>query len=102
MGKAIVDLFIEPSYPYDLNVNFDDSDGTDLEDAYACYFECDSIGQLTFSKANDRYELTISGANTDKLLTTLEDYTVYAIKTADSSPTKLLSGRIHIDNKVRT
>ena len=101
MGKAIVDLFIEKSYPYNLNVNFDDTDGTDLEDLYACYFECDSIGQLAFSKANDRYELEISAANTDLLDDNLEEYTVYAIKVSDSSPKKLLSGRIHLDKKVR-
>ena len=102
MAKAIQDLFINQGYPYELNINMQDSSGLDLEEDYNCYFECDSIGQLQFSVANDRYELTISAINTSKLSTTLEDYVVYIIKTADSVPEKLMSGRIHIDEEVRS
>ena len=102
MAKAIQDLFINQGYPYELNINMQDSSGLDLEEDYHCYFECDSIGQLQFSVANDRYELTISAINTSKLSTTLEDYVVYIIKTADSVPEKLMSGRIHRDEEVRS
>lgn len=101
MAKVILDLYIEPSYPYQFNIDVNTAGGVDLEGDYSCYFYCESIGQLQFSVVGDRYELTISSTNTDKLLDNLEDYTVYVIKTADSVPEKLMSGRIHIDKKVR-
>lgn len=96
-----MDLFIDVGYPYDLNINMNTAAGTDLEQDYSCYFECDSIGQLQFTVANSRYELEISATDTDKLTTMHEEYVVYAIKTADSKPEKLLSGRIYIDERVR-
>ncbi len=101
MAKAILDIFIEASYPYQFNLNLNESDGVDLETDYDCYFYCDSIGELQFSVANDRYELTISEINTAKLLTNLEEYSTYTIKKRDSSYSKLLSGRIHVDDNVR-
>ena len=102
MAKAIQDLFINQGYPYDLNIDMQDSDGLDLENDYSCYFECDSIGQLQFDVVDERYELTISAINTRKIENTLEDYVVYILSTSDSVPEKLMSGRIHIDSEVRS
>lgn len=101
MGKAILDIFIEKGYPYDLNINMDTPDGTDLETDYSCYFECASVGSIQLSVANNRYETEISAVNTNKMVH-LEDYVVYVIETATSKPKKLLTGRLHIDKKVRS
>ena len=49
MARSIIDLSISAGYPYELNVDFNDATGADLEALYNCYFECDSIGQLQFS-----------------------------------------------------
>ena len=105
MAKALLDIQIEAGYPYPFILDMNDADGVDLETDYSCYFECDSIGQLQFAVVNgatNRYELLISKENTDKLLANLEEYTVYNIKTSDGAYSKLLSGRIHVDNKVRS
>lgn len=101
MAKAILDLFIEQGYEYPLNINVNTPAGADLENDYSCFFECDSIGKLQFAVVGDRYELTLSVVNTNKLTKSLEGYVVYLIKTADGSYSKLLSGRIHVDKKVR-
>ena len=102
MARTILDINVEAGYPYDFNIDMNDSDGLDMEDDYACYFECDSIGQLQFSVSNNSYALSISKENTDKLLTNMEKYTVYTIKTVGGAYSKLLEGRIHINNKVRS
>lgn len=105
--RAITDLNIEAGYPYELELDLNDYEGVDLEDEYTCYFECDSIGKLELSVVVDSYteniySVTISKENTDKLLVNLEKYIVHTIKTSDGSYDKLLEGRIHINNKVRT
>ena len=104
MAKAIQDLSIEAGYPYYLRLDLNDTSGGDLEDEYSCYFDCNSIGVLEFSTnvTGDAWELTISKENTDKLLTNQEEYVVYTVKTSDGSYDKLLSGRMHIDAKVRS
>jgi hypothetical protein len=101
MTKVIVDLFIEKGYPYNLNVNMDTVDGTNIEPSHTCYFYCESIGTLTFSVVDNRYELEISSIDTDKLGSSLEDYSVYVIANSDGKYRKVLSGRIHTDKKVR-
>ena len=103
MARAVLDLSIQAGYPYEITLDMEDYNGNDLEADYSCYFYCESIGTLTFSAnaTNDAWELEISEANTDLLLTNLEDYVVYTIKTSDSKKTKLLEGRIHVDAKVR-
>ena len=102
MARAIQDLFINQGYNYYFSIDLEDSVGLDIEVDYTCYFECDSIGKLEFSVVDDRYELIISGSNTDKLETQLEEYVVYVTATIDGEYDKLLGGRIHIDEKVRT
>ena len=101
MAKEILDIYIEPNYEYEFNLNFNDSNGTDLEGDYTCYFKCDSIGELAFSLVGSQYELVISEANTALLTSNLEEYAVYVKSTTTSKYDKLLSGRIHIDKKVR-
>ena len=104
MAKALLDISIEAGYPYAFVIDMNNADGEDLEADYNCYFECESIGQLQFSLVSalvDSYELLISKENTDKLLTNLEEYTVYTVKISDGAYSKLLSGRIHVDDKVR-
>ena len=103
MAKAILDLSMQAGYPYYFALDLNDSDGVDLESEYACWFECDSIGklQLSVNDAGDAYEITISKENTDKLLTNLEEYVIYTVKTSDSAYDKLLTGRIHVDAKDR-
>lgn len=101
MAKALLDISIEQGYPYLFTLNMDNSDGEDLENDYTCYFECESIGQLQFSVDVDKYSLTISKEDTGRLENNLEEYVVYIIKTADGEYEKLLSGRIHVDKKVR-
>lgn len=102
MAKAILDLFIEKGYPYVLNLDMNDVNGEDLENDYSCYFENDSIGLLQFTVSDDRYHLEMSETDTNKLTSNLQEYVVYTINTLDSKPAKLLSGRIHIDERVRT
>ena len=103
MAKEILDIYVEPGYSYEFNLNFDTVTGVDLEPDYTCYFNCASIGELQFTHntTSKHYELLISEANTAKLLSNLEEYSVYVKKTADNKYDKLLSGRIHTDNKVR-
>lgn len=103
MAKEILDIYVEPGYRYEFNLNFDTVTGVDLEPDYTCYFNCASIGELQFTHntTSKHYELLISEANTAKLLSNLEEYSVYVKKTADNKYDKLLSGRIHTDNKVR-
>lgn len=96
-----MDLFIEKGYPYTFNLDMNNTDGADLEGDYYCYFECSSIGKLQFGVANNRYELEISEVNTNKLVNNLEEYVVYVVKKSNSKPEKLLTGRIHVDEKVR-
>ena len=103
MPKEILDIYVEPGYEYPFNLNFDTVTGTDLEPDYSCYFKSASIGELQFTHnaTSEQYELIISEANTAKVLLNLEEYAVYVKKTADNKYDKLLSGRIHIDNKIR-
>lgn len=101
MAKEILDIYIEPSYEYEFNLDFNDSDGADLEGYYNCYFKCESIGELQFSVVGTQYRLVISEANTALLTNNLEEYSVYVKNTSSSKYDKLLSGRIHIDNRVR-
>jgi hypothetical protein len=101
MAKAILDIYIEQGYPYPFNLDMNDADGVDLEADYSCYFYCVTIGVLPFSVVGNRYELVISGINTAKVISNLDEYVVYTVKTSDSSEDKLLSGRIHSDAKVR-
>ena len=103
MPKEILDIYVEPGYEYPFNLNFDTTAGTDLETDYNCYFKCASIGELQFTHnaTSEQYELTISETNTAKLTSNLEEYAVYVKKIADNKYEKLLSGRIHVDNKVR-
>lgn len=107
MGRAIQDLHIEAGYPYELEIDLNSYEGLDMEEDYTAYFECDSIGKLTFTPTDDGYSeytyiLTISKEDTDKLLVNLEKYTVYTIKTSDSDYDKLLEGRLHVNGKLRT
>ena len=101
MAKVISDISIEQGYLYLFNLNLDDSDGNDLESDYSCWFECESIGKLQFIVDSGRYTLTIPANQTVKLVSNLEEYVVYTIRTSDNTYDKLLTGRIHIDSKVR-
>ena len=47
------------------------------------------------------YTLTLSGTDTAKLTDNLEEYVVYVTETATGVESKLLTGRIHLDKKVR-
>ena len=100
MAKEILDLFIEQNYPYELTLDFNASDGTDLETDYTCTFYSPSIGEKTFSVVTSAYYLELSAIDTNKLTTNMEEYTVYVTKIADSKKDKILSGRIVVDMKV--
>lgn len=102
MGNAILDLFISRNYIFPLSVSLDNEDGEDLESDYTCWFYCESIGSLEFTFVTDRWQLEISAINTNKITDRFEDYVVYAINTSDSKERKLISGRIVLDDKVRT
>ena len=103
MAKEVLDIYFEPGYEYEFNLDFNSDAGTNLETDYNCYFKCASIGELQFpyNATTEQYEMTISEANTAKVTSNLEEYVVYVKKIADNKYTKLISGRIHIDNKVR-
>jgi hypothetical protein len=107
MAKAILDIYFEKAFPYEFNLNMNTPAGEDLENDYNCYFECAPItagvgnSRLQFSVVNNRYHLDISGVNTDKITSSLEEYIVYIVEIATGKEEKLLSGRVHIDHKVR-
>lgn len=99
--KELIDIYIEQGYPYDYQLNFDLYDGSDLEGDYNCYFYTKSIGIKQFSAVADIFNLTLTKEDTGKIVTNLESYVVYVIEKSTSEESKLVSGRIHIDNKVR-
>ena len=106
MAKEIIDIFIEEGYPYDFELDFNDVEDADLEDDYSCIFYSSSIGSKSFSVGTnllgeDMYTLTLSGTDTAKLTDNLEEYVVYVTETATGVESKLLTGRIHLDKKVR-
>lgn len=99
--KEIIDIYVEPSYSYNFDLDFNLFDGTDLENDYTCYFYSDSIGTKQYATEDNMFKLTLSEADTGKLLNNLEDYVVYAINNLTSEKDKLLTGRIIIDKKIR-
>lgn len=101
MAKEILDLYIEQGYEYPLNLDFNASDGSDLETDYTCFFESPSIGTKQFSVISNAFSLTLSEADTSKLTTNLEEYVVYAYNITNGTYDKLLSGRIHVDSRIR-
>ena len=82
---------------------FNATNGADLESDYRCFFECKSMGIFMFavSGSGDRYELEISANNTNKLTTNLEEYVCWVEKISDGKTEKLLSGRIHLDKRIK-
>lgn len=101
MAKEIIDIYIEQGYEYPFNLDLNLFNGENLEYENDCYFECVSIGKKQFSVLNDYYTLTLSEADTGKLNNNLEPYTVYIQNTSTQKYEKLLSGRIHLDRKVK-
>ena len=105
MAKLIMDINIEQGYPYDFVLNMNTTDGEDLETDYTCYFECKSMGRIDFPAVDGKYVLKIPREKTILLTKTLEDYVVYVVKNGEPDAgeySKLLSGRIHTDRKVRS
>lgn len=104
MAKVIIDIHIEQGYPYTYTLDMNDADGNDLETDYSCWFYSEQTGAVEFdvNPTDDGYNLTLSATDTDKLTVTSEEYVIYTIKTSDSSEDKLVTGRMHIDFKVRT
>lgn len=101
MAKEILDIYIEQGYPYEFELDMNSEQDEDLEDLYTCYFYCDSIGSKPFSVVNNAYVLILSGIDTNKLDTNLEDYVVYVVNNTTSIENKMLSGRIILDKKGR-
>ena len=102
MAKLIMDINIEQGYPYDFVLDMNTTDGEDLETDYTCYFECKSMGKIVFPVVDGRYSVTIPKEKTSLLTQSLEDYVVYVVDNTTDEYSKLLSGRIHTDRKVRT
>jgi hypothetical protein len=102
MAKLIMDINIEQGYPYDFVLDMNTTDGEDLENDYTCYFECKSMGKIVFPVVDDKYFVTIPKEKTTLLTKSLEDYVVYVVNNTTDEYSKLLSGRIHTDRKVRT
>lgn len=106
MAKEILDIYIEQGYPYEFELDFNATDNSDLESIYNCYFYNSNIGTKTFSigasaNGSDMFILTLSGLDTNKLINNLEEYVVYVSEIATNTESKLLTGRIHLDNKVK-
>lgn len=99
MSKEILDIYIEQGYEYVFDINLNDINDEDLEPEYECYFESNSIGKKTYTVDTNIFKLTLSESDTSKLAANLEKYTVYAKKISTGKYEKLLSGRIHVDNK---
>lgn len=102
MAKEIIDIYIEKGYPYPFDIDFNTEDGLDLESEYTCWFENKDIGLKQFSVIDNTFKLILTQEDTGKLESNLEDYVVYAQKISTSEYEKLLSGRIIIDEKVRS
>lgn len=102
MGRAISDLNIEAGYPYTFRLDINSSTGDNLEGDYACYFECKSTGKLQFAVVAEAYDIVIPKEKTALMLTNLEQYTVYTVKTSDGTYDKILEGRLHVNKKVRS
>ena len=101
MAKEIIDIYIEQGYPYNFDLDFNLFDGSNLEDDYTCYFYSESIGTKQYTTTNNMFELTLSEADTNRLEMNLENYSVYVVNNQTSIEEKLLSGRIHLDKKIR-
>lgn len=100
MAKEILDIYIEQGYPYEFNLDFNNVDGSDLENSYTCYFENNSIGKKQYAVIDNRFDLTLSSIDTDKLKDNMENYVVYVVRNTDSTDiNKLLTGRIILDKK---
>ena len=102
MAKEIIDIYIEQGYEYEFALDYNDSEGNDLETTYTCYFHNDNIGTKTFSVVANAFTLTLTEEDTGKLENNLEEYVVYTKHNTTQKHDKLLAGRIHLDNKVRS
>lgn len=102
MSNSILDLYISEGYPYQMSVSLNDEDDIDLESNYTCWFNSSSIGTLQFTFVTDRWQLEMSSTDTAKLTDSIEEYVVYAINISSGKKRKLISGRIRVDDKVRT
>lgn len=100
MAKEILDIYVEQGYPYTFDLDFNATDGSDLEDGYNTYFYNEYIGTKTFSIVTGKYSLTLTAEDTGKLLNNLSNYVIYAVNTTTSDKEKLLTGRIVVDKKV--
>lgn len=99
--KEIIDIYIEPSYTYNFDLDFNLFDGTNLEDDYSCYFYSSSIGTKNYIVEDDIFKLTLSEADTGKLSNNLEEYVVYSQNNNTTEKEKLLTGRIIINKKIK-
>lgn len=97
MAKEILDIYIEQGYSFDFDLDYNTYDGQDLEDVNDVYFKNKSIGVKQFSVIDNSLYLTLTKTDTDKLLTNLETYVVYAKDKLTGIDYKLISGRIHLD-----
>ena len=97
MAKEILDIYVEQGYPYDFDLDFNASDGSNLESSHTCYFFSNSIGIKQFSIVDNKYNLVLGAEDTGKLVNNLEAYDIYAYETSTGSKIKLLSGRIILD-----
>lgn len=101
MAKEILDITISKGYSYPINLDFNASDGSDLENDYTCYFKNENIGTKTFSVVNDTFSLTLTEEDTGKLVNNLEDYEVYVKNNSTQLYEQLLTGRIHLEGTLR-
>lgn len=101
MAKEILDITIAKGYSYPINLDFNASDGSNLETDYACYFKNEHIGVKTFSVINNIFSLTLTEEDTGKLVNNLEEYEVYIKDLTTQAYDQLLTGRIHLEGTLR-
>lgn len=101
MAKEIIDIYIEQGYEYQFSLDFNLFDDSDLESEYTCKFYNDNIGYKTFTNTGSSYYLVLTAEDTGKISSNLEEYEVYVTERNSGISSKLLSGRIHIDRKIR-
>lgn len=107
MSAQVTDIYIEQGYPYVFDIDFNLYSGEDLENNYECYFYNSKIGTKQFSKEFNEpseqyvYTLELSSTDTSKVITNLTEYSVYAIDNITNKESKLLTGRIHLDKRLR-
>lgn len=99
MAREVLDLYIEQGYAEDITLDFNLSDGTDLESDYNAYFYNANIGTKQFSIVGSAYYLQLTSEDTGKLVDNLEPYTVYSIKISNGVKDKLLTGRIVLNKE---